>query len=93
MAATCREAAICRSTAMTADSTTRSGVDVKFESGPIYATAAWEIHKRTNRNSDGIGSNHPIYGYLQSINSPLLDFASYDFLVAEYPGVATAGNG
>ena len=68
-------------------------VDVKFESGPIYATAAWEIHKRTNRNSDGIGSNHPIYGYLQSINSPLLDFASYDFLVAEYPGVATAGNG
>jgi predicted porin len=68
-------------------------VDVKFESGPIYATAAWEIHKRTNRNSDGIGSNHPIYGYLQSINSPLLDFASYNFLVAEFPGVATAGNG
>jgi hypothetical protein len=66
---------------------------VKFESGPIYATAAWEIHKRTNRNSDGIGSNHPIYGYLQSINSPLLDFASYNFLVAEFPGVATAGNG
>jgi predicted porin len=68
-------------------------VDVKFESGPIYATAAYEIHKRTNRNSDGIGSNHPIYGYLQSTGSPLLDFASYDFLVAEYPGVATAGNG
>jgi predicted porin len=68
-------------------------VDVKFESGPIYATAAWEIHKRTNRNSDGIGSNHPIYGYLQSINSPLLDFATFNFVSAEFPGVATAGNG
>jgi predicted porin len=68
-------------------------VDVKLESGPFYATAAWEIHKRVNRNSDGIGSNHPIYGYLQGTNSPLLDFATYDFLVAEFPGVATAGNG
>jgi predicted porin len=68
-------------------------VDVKFESGPIYATAAWEIHKRTNRNSDGIGSNHPIYGYLQSINSPLLDFDTFNFVSAEFPGVATAGNG
>jgi predicted porin len=63
-------------------------VDVKFEQGPIYATAAWEIHKRVNRNSDGIGSNHPVYGYLQSINSPALDFATYNFLVAEFPGVA-----
>ena len=68
-------------------------VDVKLESGPIYATAAWEIHKRVNRNSDGIGSNHPIYGYLQSTNSPLLDFATYEFVSAEFPGVATAGNG
>ncbi len=67
-------------------------VDVKLETGPIYATAAWEIHKRVNRNSDGIGSNHPVYGYLQSINSPALDFATYDFLVAEFPGVA-ATNG
>jgi len=68
-------------------------IDVKFETGPIYATVAYEMHKRVNRNSDGIGSNHPIYGYLQSINSPLLDFATYDFVSAEYPGVATAGNG
>jgi predicted porin len=68
-------------------------VDVKLEVGPIYATAAYEIHKRVNRNSDGIGSNHPIYGYLQSTNSPLLDFATYDFVSAEFPGVATAGNG
>jgi len=63
-------------------------VDIKFESGPIYATAAYEMHKRVNRNSDGIGSNSPIYGYLQSTNSPLLDFATYNFLVGEFPGVA-----
>jgi predicted porin len=63
-------------------------VDIKFETGPIYATAAYEIHKRVNRNSDGIGSNHPIYGYLANTNSPLLDFATYNFLVGEFPGVA-----
>ncbi len=70
-------------------------VDVKLETGPIYATAAWEIHKRVNRNSDGIGSNHPVYGYLFSTNSPLLDFATYNFLLSEFPGVATgpASNG
>jgi predicted porin len=67
-------------------------VDVKLERGPFYATAAWEIHKRVNRNSDGIGSNHPVYAYLQGINSPALDFATYSFVVAEFPGVA-ATNG
>jgi hypothetical protein len=70
-------------------------VDVKLETGPIYATAAWEIHKRVNRNSDGIGSNHPVYNYLFANNSPLLDFATYNFLLSEFPGVATgpASNG
>jgi predicted porin len=63
-------------------------VDVKLEAGPIYATAAYELHKRVNRNSDGIGANHPIYGYLVNTNSPLLDFATYNFLVSTYPGVA-----
>src|SRR5450432_3565331 len=63
-------------------------IDLKFESGPIYATVAYEMHKGVNRNSDGIGSNHPIYGYLVGINSPLLDFATYNFLVSQYPGVA-----
>jgi predicted porin len=67
-------------------------VDVKLERGPFYATAAWEIHKRVNRNSDGIGSNHPVYAALQGINSPALDFATYNFVVAEFPGVA-ATNG
>ena len=64
-------------------------VDVKFERGPFYATAAWEIHKRVNRNSDGIGSNSPVYAFLQNSNSPLLDFATYQFVSAEFPGVAT----
>jgi len=39
-------------------------VDVKFETEHFYATAAWEIHKSVNRNSDGIGSNNPNYGNL-----------------------------
>jgi hypothetical protein len=42
-----------------------------------------------NRNSDGIGSNNPIYGYLQSINSPLLDFNTFNSLSAEFPGYAS----
>ncbi len=63
-------------------------IDVKFESGPIYATAAYELHKRVNRNSDGIGSNSPIYGYLLSTGSPLLDFATYSFYASEFPGAA-----
>jgi predicted porin len=64
-------------------------VDVKLERGPFYATAAWEIHKRVNRNSDGIGSNSPVYAFLQNSNSPLLDFATFNFVSAEFPGVAT----
>jgi predicted porin len=64
-------------------------VDVKLERGPFYATVAWEIHKRVNRNSDGIGSNSPVYAFLQNSNSPLLDFATYQFVSAEFPGVAT----
>jgi predicted porin len=64
-------------------------VDVKLERGPFYATVAWEIHKRVNRNSDGIGSNSPVYASLQNSNSPLLDFATFNFVSAEFPGVAT----
>jgi predicted porin len=58
--------------------------DLRFESGPLYVTAAWELHKNVNRNSDGIGSNSPIYGNLQAANSPLLDFNTYNNYVAEY---------
>ncbi len=38
--------------------------DVRFELGGFYATAAYELHKNVNRNSDGIGANNPTYGYL-----------------------------
>ena len=47
-------------------------VDLKYESGPLYVTAAYEIHKNVNRNSDGIGANNPFYAALPA-NSPLLD--------------------
>jgi predicted porin len=66
-------------------------IDLKFETGPIYLTAAWEMHRNVNRNSDGIGSNHPIYGYLVSINSPLLDFNTFNTLAAEFPTSFGAG--
>ncbi len=71
---------------------TAYSADVKVEAGGFYATAAWELHHHVNRNSDGIGANAPGYGNLVDVNSPLLDWATYNFLVAEYPGVA-ANNG
>jgi predicted porin len=74
---------------------TAYSADLKFETGGFYATAAWELHHHVNRNSDGIGANAPGYGNLVNLGngvSPLLDWATYNFLVAEYPGVA-ATNG
>jgi predicted porin len=67
---------------------TAYSADIKFETGGFYATMAYEIHRDVNRNSDGIGSNNPIYGYLFSINSPLLDFNTFNTIVAEFPGYA-----
>jgi predicted porin len=66
-------------------------VDLKFESGPVYATVAYEWHHNVNRNSDGIGSNNPIYGYLVSVNSPVIDFATFAALSAEFPTSFGAG--
>jgi predicted porin len=63
--------------------------DLKFEAFGLYAVAAWEEHRAVNRNSDGIGSNHPLYNYLLSINSPLLDFNTFNTYSAEFPGYAT----
>jgi predicted porin len=63
--------------------------DFKVEVGGFYGTIAYELHRNVNRNSDGIGSNNPIYGYLQSINSPLLDFNTFNSLSAEFPGYAS----
>ena len=39
-------------------------VDFELEYQGFYATAAYEIHKGVNRNSDGIGANHPNYALL-----------------------------
>jgi len=51
--------------------------DVKFEYAGIFLVGAFEWHDRVNRNSDGIGSNNPLYGYF----------------VATYPTqVITSGN-
>jgi len=63
--------------------------DLKFEWGGLYAIAAWEEHRAVNRNSDGIGSNHPLYNYLLSVNSSLLDFNTFNNYSAEFPGYAT----
>jgi predicted porin len=63
--------------------------DLKFEWRGLYVTGAWEEHRAVNRNSDGIGSNHPLYNYLLSVNSPLLDFNTFNNYSAEFPGYAT----
>jgi len=61
--------------------------DIKFEVGGLYATAAYELHKAVNRNSDGIGANAPQYAYAMGLGngvSPLLDWNDYNNYVAEY---------
>jgi len=66
--------------------------DLKFETGGFYATAAYERHRNVNRNSDGIGANNPTYGYLVSANSPLIDYATFNAIVAEFPGYASVAS-
>jgi predicted porin len=74
--------------------------DVKFETGPIYVTAAYEIHQGVNRNSDGIGANSPYYNSLWGFDangncittSPIIDCGSYNAFAAEYPQAAPAGS-
>jgi hypothetical protein len=61
--------------------------DIKFELAGLYVTAAYEMHKDVNRNSDGVGSNSQQYGYLMGLGngvSPLLNWAQYNALAAEY---------
>ena len=70
--------------------------DLKFESGGLYLVAAYEMHKRVNRSSDGIGSNNPLYGYWEAEgptgpDAKYLDWADYNAYAAEYPGAAAAG--
>ncbi|HEV7814028.1 MAG TPA: porin, partial [Janthinobacterium sp.] len=46
---------------------------LKYEQGPFYATMAYEIHRNTNRNSDGIGSGAPGYAALAASHPELID--------------------
>ncbi|MBV8750037.1 MAG: porin, partial [Candidatus Eremiobacteraeota bacterium] len=41
--------------------------DLRFEMGGLYVVGAWEWHNQVNRNSDGIGSNNPYYGYFGTL--------------------------
>jgi predicted porin len=64
--------------------------DIRFESGPFYATAAYELHKNVNRNSDGIGANNLTYGYLAGTGtSPYIDFAGFASLPPDQQAVAS----
>jgi predicted porin len=80
---------------------TAYSADLKFELGGLYATVAWELHHDVNRNSDGIGSNSPYYGYLTSLGnpntgvgvSPLIDWGTYNAYLAEYGQAFINANG
>lgn len=61
------------------------GADVKFEFERLYATVTHEVHKNVNRNRDVTGANHPIYGYMWSMNDPNLDIATFNAVAAEFP--------
>lgn len=41
-------------------------VALRYEDGPVFGTVAYEQHQNVNRNSDGIGSNNPLYGVFAS---------------------------
>jgi hypothetical protein len=75
---------------------TAYSADLKFETGGFYATAAWELHHKVNRNSDGIGANNPYYGYLVGLGngvSPLLDWGTYNTYLGEYGTQFVTANG
>jgi hypothetical protein len=69
------------------------GGDLKFETGGLYLVAAYELHGKVNRSSDGIGSNNPYYGALPGAsngctsnpNSQYLDCATFLAYAAEFP--------
>jgi predicted porin len=70
---------------------------LKFENDGLYLVAAYELHKRVNRSSDGIGANNPYYDYLfnqgaTGPNAQMLDWADYQAYQLEYPGAAAAGS-
>jgi predicted porin len=66
-------------------------VAFKFETKSLYLTAAYELHKNVNRNSDGIGSNAVPYGTMMGLGdstigpgSPYLNWAQFDFVASAF---------
>jgi len=80
---------------------TAYSADLKFELGGFYATVAYELHHAVNRNSDGIGSNNPLYGYQFGLTAnctvpgaaPNLDCGTYNTYLGEYGAGFVAANG
>jgi predicted porin len=73
-------------------------VDFKVEVGGLYAVLAWEEHRAVNRNSDGIGSNSPIYGYYfgggpTGPGANVLDWTTYGNYLGEYGQTFVNANG
>jgi predicted porin len=75
--------------------------DVKYETGPLYLTAAYELHSKVNRSSDGIGSNSLVYATLPGCGtvaapnpnaSPLLDCSDFLAFAAEFPDAAAVSS-
>ena len=73
-------------------------VDLKFERNGLYLVAAYEMHTKVNRSSDGDGSNNPLYDYWYSegpngADAKYLDWADFQTYENEYgASVATAGS-
>src|SRR5581483_293449 len=70
--------------------------DIKFEMHGLYLVAAYELHKRVNRSSDGIGANNPLTELWDSQgpngpNAKYLDWADFEAFSAEFPNSAPAG--
>jgi len=62
-------------------------IDLKYETKNLYLTAAGELHRNVNRNSDGIGSNSPVYAQWMSEGdgvNPWLNWGLYDAVAAAY---------
>ena len=75
---------------------TAYSADLKFEYGGFYATTAWELHHKVNRNSDGIGANSPQYNNLVNLGngvSPLIDWGTYNTYLNEYGAQFVGANG
>ena len=69
----------------------------KFETKQLYLVAAAELHRNVNRNSDGIGSNSPVYNNVMWLGpgtvstSPYIDTAGYNYILAAFPGFGVDG--